>query len=155
MRILIFACISAILLAACQTGTDKDAKLLKGSPMPSLANSGNAPADSSGFTTVSWLDQDLDFGKVSEGQKVEVAYRFKNTGTKPLIIYSVKPGCGCTVAEPPKEPVLPGKEGVIKGAFDSNGRSGMNNKSIFVTANTFGGVNHTLHFKVEVAKKQG
>ena len=153
MRILFFACITAISFAACQNGADKDAKVTGTSPLPDVATSAEAPVDSSNFTTISWLDHDLDFGKVTDGQKVEVVYRFKNTGDKPLIIYSVKPGCGCTVAESPKEPILPGKEGVIKGSFDSNGRFGMNSKSIFVTANTFASVNHTLHFKVEVVKK--
>lgn len=109
--------------------------------------------DSANFTAISWLDGDKDLGTVTEGQQVEVIFHFKNSGDKPLIIYSVQPACGCTVAESPKEPILPGKEGLIKGSFNSNGRVGTNNKSIYVKANTTGGMDHTLKFKVEVIKK--
>jgi hypothetical protein len=84
---------------------------------------------------------------------VEVAFRFKNTGDKPLVIERVQPGCGCTVAETPKEPIAPGEEGVIKGAFDSNGRVGMQHKSIYVETNTKEKKNHELVFELEVVKK--
>lgn len=109
--------------------------------------------DSSQFTTLEWQQQTIDFGKITEGQKLEVAYHFKNTGTKPLIISKVEPGCGCTVAETPKEPIAPGKEGIIKASFDSNGRVGPQHKSIFVSANTKDGQNHELVFTVEVLKR--
>src|SRR5579862_2794891 len=73
------------------------------------------PKDSSLFTKITWLDSTTrDFGIIPEGQKLEVAYRFLNSGNKPLIIARVQPSCGCTIAEQPKEPVMPGKEGIIK-----------------------------------------
>lgn len=109
--------------------------------------------DSAAFTDITWQEKTLDFGKIDEGQKLEVVYHFKNTGTKPLIISSVEPGCGCTVAETPTAPIAPGKEGVIKGSFDSNSRPGTQHKSIFVYANTKGTQRHELVFTVEVNKK--
>ncbi len=136
-------------LTACQQAADKKAATLPNSPRAD-AGMQEPPADSSQFTQIEWLDKDLRFGKVTEGANVEVAFRFRNTGSKPLVIYSVRPSCGCTVAEPPKEPVQPGKEGVIKGSFSSGGRVGMNKKTIYVKANTFGGTTHDLHFEVEV-----
>jgi hypothetical protein len=42
---------------------------------------------------------------------------------------------------------------MIKGSFNSNGRVGLNNKTLYVRANTFDGVDHSLHFKVAVNKK--
>jgi hypothetical protein len=93
------------------------------------------------------------FGKIAEGQKLEVVYHFTNTGTRPLIISKVEPGCGCTVAETPKEPIAPGNEGLIKAAFDSNGRIGSQHKSIMVYANTRGSQAHELVFTVDVSKK--
>lgn len=110
-------------------------------------------SDSTQFTSIEWQQQTLDFGKITEGQKLEVVYHFKNTGTKPLVISKVEPGCGCTVAETPTEPIAPGKEGTIKGAFDSNGRVGSQHKSIYVSANTKGTQQHELIFTVEVDKK--
>jgi len=110
-------------------------------------------ADSTQCTSIEWQQQSIDFGKITEGQKLEVVYHFKNTGSKPLIISKVEPGCGCTVAETPTEPIAPGKEGTIKGAFDSNNRVGTQHKSIFVSANTKGTQHHELVFTVEVDKK--
>lgn len=111
--------------------------------------------DSSKFTTIEWIDStSRDYGKINEGQKLDVSFRFKNTGDKPLIIRSVKPGCGCTAAEPPKEPIAPGAEGLIKASFNSEGRPGKNSKDIYVDANTKGTQNHIVHFDVEVVGKK-
>jgi hypothetical protein len=113
------------------------------------------PKDSSQFTSISWLDSTTrDFGTISEGQKLVVEYRFKNTGEKPLIIARVQPSCGCTVAEQPEKPVLPGQEGVIKASFNSEGRIGINHKKIYVTANTLGNQVNDLNFSVTVQKKK-
>jgi hypothetical protein len=113
------------------------------------------PKDSSLFTTITWLDStNRNFGTIPEGRKLDVAFRFLNSGTKPLIIQRVQPSCGCTVAEQPQEPVLPGKEGVIKASFSSEGRIGQNNKTLFVFANTKGNQNNEVRFSVVVVKKK-
>jgi hypothetical protein len=112
-----------------------------------------AKKDTASFTTVQWIDSVKDYGKITEGQKLEVVFRFKNTGSKPLVIESVHPSCGCTVADPPKEPIAPGAEGAIKGSFDSNGKSGQQHKTINVMANTKGLQSHDLAFTVDVQKK--
>lgn len=113
------------------------------------------PKDSSLFTSLTWLDSTKhDFGTIAEGQKLEVAYRFLNSGNKPLIIARVQPSCGCTVAEQPEAPIMPGKEGVIKATFNSEGRVGINHKKIFVMANTKGTQNNEVEFSVLVQKKK-
>jgi hypothetical protein len=58
------------------------------------------------------------------------------------------------VADQPDEPVLPGKEGVIKASFNSEGRVGVNNKTLYVSANTKNGQNNELRFSVVVEKKK-
>ncbi len=103
-------------------------------------------------TTIQWLDSTKNLGKISEGEKVEVAYRFVNTGNEPLVIENVVPTCGCTVAEKPEAPVAPGKEGVVKAVFDSHGRAGTQHKSITVYANTEVMV-YPLTFDVDVIAK--
>jgi len=108
--------------------------------------------DTSNLTTIQWIDSVKNLGRINEGQKLEVAFRFKNTGDKPLIIQSVRPGCGCTVADYPKEPIAPGGEGEITGSFDSHGRENLQRKEIAVTANTKGSPYHTLFFEVDVFK---
>ncbi len=113
------------------------------------------PKDSSLFTKITWLDSTTrDFGSIPEGQKLEVAYRFLNSGDKPLIIARVQPSCGCTVAEQPDEPIMPGKEGVIKASFNSEGRIGINHKKIYVIANTVGTQSNEVQFSVLVQKKK-
>jgi Protein of unknown function (DUF1573) len=113
------------------------------------------PKDSSLFTKITWLDStSRDYGTIPEGQKLEVAYRFLNSGDKPLIIARVQPSCGCTIAEQPDEPILPGKEGVIKASFNSEGRIGINHKKLYVFANTKGSQSNEVQFNVVVQKKK-
>jgi Protein of unknown function (DUF1573) len=86
-------------------------------------------------TTVQIIDSAYNFGKVTDGEKVEYSYRFKNTGTKPLIIVQATASCGCTVPQKPEKPILPGQIGFIKIVFDSKGRVGEAHKTITVTSN--------------------
>ena len=109
-------------------------------------------SDSTQLTTIEWIEPNKNLGKITEGQVLQIHFRFKNTGDHPLVIKSVQPSCGCTVANFPKEPIPPGAEGEITGAFDSNGRSDLQSKDILVVANTKGSPNHTLHFELNVVK---
>ncbi len=149
MRSIIKLSLLALLASACNGPVKKEVT----SAGPSAMAIPEEKKDTANFTTIQWLDSVKDYGKIAEGQKLEVSYRFKNTGNKPLIIESVHPSCGCTVADPPKEPVAPGAEGIIKGSFDSNGKSGQQHKTIFVMANTKGVQNHELAFTVDIQKK--
>lgn len=144
MRFVVLTAAVALFMS-CQQPQTKDS--------PVQAGLVSGPVDSTKFTSIEWLEQTKDYGKITEGQKLEVSFRFKNTGDKPLVIESVRPSCGCTVADPPKEPVAPGAEGEIKGAFDSNGKSGAQHKTIYVNANTKGAQSHELTFTVDVQKK--
>jgi hypothetical protein len=93
-----------------------------------------------------------DFGTVTEGQKVKYVYKLKNTGQAPLIIQNAAPSCGCTVPDWTKTPIPIGGTGFVQAEFDTNGKSGIQNKSITVTANTWPKVT-VLHFKAMVTPK--
>lgn len=101
------------------------------------------------MTTMQWIDSVQNYGNIKEGQKLAISFRFKNSGSKPLIIESVAPSCGCTVADYPKEPIAPGAEGEITGEFDSNGREGLQHKEITVKANT-PDIANNVYFEVNV-----
>src|SRR4028118_1304797 len=73
-------------------------------------------------TTVQLIDTVYDFGKITDGEKVEFSFRFKNTGKNPLVVSEASASCGCTVPEKPDEPIRPGETGFIKVAFNSQGR---------------------------------
>lgn len=97
-------------------------------------------------------NMDHDFGTIVEGQKVSYTYKIKNTGQAPLIIQSAQPSCGCTVPKWSQEPIPVGGSGMVTAEFDSNGKPGINNKTITVTANTWPKTT-TLRFKAMVTPK--
>ncbi|MEP6616598.1 MAG: DUF1573 domain-containing protein [Ginsengibacter sp.] len=88
-------------------------------------------------TTVTIIDSAYNFGKVTDGEKVEYNYRFINSGTKPLIISDARASCGCTVPEKPDAPIPPGQTGYLKVVFNSKGRVGDVHKEITVTSNAY------------------
>jgi hypothetical protein len=110
-------------------------------------------SDTANYTSIQWLDSTfLSMGTVNEGAQVEVSFRFKNTGNKPLVIADVTASCGCTIPETPQQPFAPGEEGTIKAKFNSEGRPGENRKHINVDANTSPSRSHELNFTVDVKK---
>lgn len=145
MKKAFFVILAASTLWACEQ---------KDSASTTTASLDGAVAEPGSFTSIQWIDSTFqDLGKVKKGQVVEISWRFKNVGDKPLVIQSVRPGCGCTVADKPEAPLAPGEEGVIKGKFDSNNQAeGEHRKMISVDANTEGMPFHQLNFRVEVVK---
>ncbi len=80
----------------------------------------------------------FEFGTISQGEKVPHSFRFRNTGEADLIIAKVEGSCGCTVLKGwPKNPIRPGGKGKIDVIFDSNGKRGVQNKTISIVANTY------------------
>lgn len=77
-----------------------------------------------------------DFGKLINGEVVSYIFKFKNTGGSDLVISSASSSCGCTVPEFSREPIKPGESGQISVTFNSEGRSGFQNKSITIVSNT-------------------
>jgi hypothetical protein len=80
----------------------------------------------------------FEFDKISQGEKISHSFRFKNVGKSDLVINKVEGSCGCTVMKGwPKHPIAPGEFGKIDVIFDSNGKKGIQNKTISVVANTY------------------
>ncbi|SFR67571.1 DUF1573 domain-containing protein [Maribacter stanieri] len=76
-----------------------------------------------------------DFGTIEQGTPQETVFTFTNTGNAPLIITDAKSSCGCTVPNPPKDPIAPGETGELKVNFNGSGQNQVT-KTITVTANT-------------------
>ncbi len=87
------------------------------------------------LTTVVLAQSHFDFGDVKKGESVQHDYEITNTGTNPLIISKVVPGCGCTAPDYTKEPILPGQKGKITLKFDSSSFDGAQHKQAEVYAN--------------------
>jgi hypothetical protein len=86
-------------------------------------------------TTVQLIDSAFNFGTAAEGEKITYNYRFKNSGSKPLIVTNAHASCGCTIPEKPEKPVMPGETSFIKVVFNSKGKVGHNEKTITVISN--------------------
>ena len=86
------------------------------------------------MASINWEKTSYDFGKIAQNVPVTIEFEFENKSLVPLIINSVKPTCGCTVADYPKEPVQPGKSGKITVSYDAR-NTGHFTKSIIVSSN--------------------
>jgi hypothetical protein len=77
-----------------------------------------------------------DFGTINESNgDVSHTFTFKHVGKSPLVIQNVETSCGCTSPEWTKEPVQPGKTGVVKATFNPVGRVGHFEKKLTVKTN--------------------
>lgn len=94
----------------------------------------------------------LVFKDVKEGEVLEFSYTFTNTGQSDLKLLSVKPTCGCTVAEYPEGFIKPGETKTIDVTFDTEGRPGYQAKGVNIETN--GGA-ISLVFEVYVTSKDG
>lgn len=104
-------------------------------PAPATGETVTPAASNQPLTTVALSESNFDFGNIKKGDKVNHIYEITNTGTSPLVISEVKPGCGCTAPEFTKEPILPGKKGKITLSFDSSSFDGAVQKFADVYAN--------------------
>lgn len=151
-KALFFLVLSAGIIAC--TSTDKKSGVVANADSALQADKAKMLDDTSNYTSIEWIDSTfISMGIVKEGAQVEVSYRFKNSGNKPLIIANVTASCGCTIPETPQQPFAPGEEGVIKAKFDSKNRLAMNRKHISVDANTKPSRSHELEFTVDVRKQ--
>ena len=151
MKKLIFVLTIFIAIEGCKSKDKPTVDEIKPTETPATTTTSTEEVTSD-LTTIQWLDSTyLDMGKLKKGSEMEIIFRFKNTGNKPLVIADVTAGCGCTIPEKPTEPYAPGKEGVIKAKFDSKSQSiGEHRKNVTVTANTSPETIHSLTFRVDV-----
>jgi hypothetical protein len=148
MKYLFFFFIAGTILSC--TGTDKSSP--KDQATQDSLNK-LAMSDSTNYTTLQWIDSTTQsLGKIKEGSIVEISWKFKNVGDKPLIIADAHGTCGCTIADKPKEPVAPGQEGVIKAKFNSQGQAPNVTKTVTVDANTKPESHHSLTFTAQITK---
>lgn len=100
------------------------------------ATASGEPVDQENAPQMTFEKEVHDFGEIVEGEKVEYAFKFTNTGKSDLLISSASASCGCTIPQYPEEPIAPGKTGVIDVVFNSAGKTGKQDKKITIIANT-------------------
>jgi hypothetical protein len=96
------------------------------------------PVKPEGTTSIEYVETEHDFGTVQYPGENLHTFKFKNTGSVPLVIESAKASCGCTVPNKPDEPIMPGEMGEMDVIFrPKEGQVGQPvTKTVTVTANT-------------------
>ncbi|HNZ42480.1 MAG TPA: DUF1573 domain-containing protein [Bacteroidales bacterium] len=123
--------IVSLLFFSCGNNTDTLNTDLVNNP-----NTADGKADMSGLPAFDFVTEEHDFGRITDGEKVSFTFKFKNSGKSDLIISEAKATCGCTVADYPRTPIKPGAESGISVSFNSEGRKGIQHKTVTLVANT-------------------
>jgi len=76
----------------------------------------------------------FDYGTLEIGDVKTGVFTYTNVGNKPLVLFDVIVSCDCTEVEWQKEPVMPGKTGVIKAIYTAK-TAGLISKQITVQSN--------------------
>jgi len=101
---------------------------------------------------IEWEKTEIDCGKINFKEPLKLTFNFKNTSMVPLVIQNVESTCGCTIAEYPMQPIMPGKQGSIVVTYDAD-NIGFFKKTVYVYTNT-PEKRTILTFYGEVVKKQ-
>jgi hypothetical protein len=113
-----------------------------------------ATANASG-PVITFEKKTHNFGDIYQGDKVEETFKFTNTGNEPLIITNVQVTCGCTTPKGwPRDPIAPGGKGELTIAFNSAGKSGLQNKVVTVISNASNADGAQLSFTTNVLDKK-
>jgi len=83
---------------------------------------------------ISFEEKVINYGKIEKGANGTRVFKFKNEGTEPLVLSSVRASCGCTTPKWTREPIAPGEEGEINVKYDTN-RLGNFHKTVTVQSN--------------------
>jgi hypothetical protein len=137
----IFLFSSLLIFTACSGEKSNDSSLVQftdaeKAELPEGAKPSKGPMSKT--TTIAYEEVLHDFGDVFYPSDNKYTFRFKNTGTEPLVISDAKASCGCTVPRKPEKPIMPGESGEMDVVFKpKEGQVGQEvTKRITVTANT-------------------
>lgn len=108
-----------------------------------------APATDIKYARILFEETNFEFGKIKQGEVIAHTFNFKNDSDEPLLVSNASASCGCTVPVWPKDAIKPGESGKIEVQFNSTGKSGVQNKTVVITANTLPNTT-TLVLKGEV-----
>lgn len=135
-RIIFILIFSATLISAgCKSTPDSGENEIP-ADVVNNPNSANGSTQTGNLPAITFEEVEHDFGRILEGESVSYSFKFTNTGKTDLIIAEVSTSCGCTVPTYSKTPIRPGEAGLVKVAFNSQGKRGFQTKNVLVVANT-------------------
>lgn len=86
---------------------------------------------------IKWLETVYNFGTFDENMgKVSCEMRFVNIGDDDVVIEAVRPTCGCTAGNYPKNAIAPGDTASVTLTYNPFGRPGKFSKDVYVITNT-------------------
>lgn len=149
-KLFLLSTLALSLIACKQTDKNKsatDAEIQKKEALQA------AIGDTTNLTEIQWIDSvDRKLGKLKANESINITWRFRNAGDKPLVIENATASCGCTVPEKPEQPIAPGQEGVIKATFNGSGQ-GTILKQVHVIGNLKPNREQTLSFTGDIDVK--
>ena len=93
-----------------------------------------ARAQKVGSPVMTFEKTEIDYGTIAQGSDPLRKFKFKNTGTEPLVITGARGSCGCTVPNYKKEPVMPNETADIEVRYDTQ-RVGPFTKTVTIESN--------------------
>ncbi len=99
---------------------------------------------------VAWETADHDFGSFEEGEQATYVFAFTNEGDRPVSLAEVRASCGCTTPTYTSGEIAPGARGEITVVYNSQGRPGTFEKSVYVRAAGAEPEAYTLHIRGRV-----
>lgn len=134
MKQLFYVLAISSLLFAC--GSNEESEITSDLINNPITAADSATVDKDNLPFFEFEEEVKDFGQITQGESVKTVFKFRNVGKSNLIISSAQGSCGCTVPQWPKEPIKPGEKGEIEVVFNSEGKSGLQNKTVTLVANT-------------------
>lgn len=107
-----------------------------------------APSKAENYAEIKFDTLRHDFGKFSRKDPVvKCQFRFRNTGTAPLVIHQAFASCGCTVPSYTKEPIKPGESGAIDITYNGTDKMpGHFSKTVTIRSNA---INEVVRLTIE------
>ncbi len=125
-----------LVLFAFQVNAQKSKKGRKSAAKTTTQKSANTPEIIYENAEIKFDSLSHDFKDVLEGMDAIHVFTFYNIGKEPLVLSDARPSCSCTVSDYTKEPIMPGKSGMINVKYATHGRMGAFTKSVTVTSNS-------------------
>lgn len=85
--------------------------------------------------TITFLENNYDFGTIKQGEKASHNFNFSNQGKSDLVIRKIKTTCGCTATNPEKMVIKSGESSHITVTFNSAGKKDEQHKTITIITN--------------------
>lgn len=144
MKLLLTIPLAFILFVGCTKKTDTETAV-----ETETASDTSKLEINTSYSNILFEETSYEFGKIKQGEVIAHTFIFKNDSKEPLIVSNASASCGCTIPVWPKDAINPGESGKIEVQFNSTGKSGIQNKTIAITANTMPSTT-TLVLKGEV-----